>query len=606
MKHSYLAVFDYSTERRKFALNNEMNLPMNNGRVKHNGTAEKRKKLELSFISASLVTCLCIVAIVLTGAATTLYGDDFDYALYFRNGLSEFLKMTAEHYMYTNGRAVVHFILESVLVFRDKLFFIVIPLLVFLVYFFASRALSVKSRILFLAFSLSATLVLPYTVLREGVFWMAGAINYIYPTMLVFAAFYLFKRSANEERIGVLTLLVLFLAGASTEQGGAAVIAATVLYTAVRFKNMKSVKISFVMILIMLIGYATVVLSPATFGRAVSEISEQLTFAERLRLLYNVSVGKNSAFVVFEGAILLLAADEFRRHKLFSVLLAVAAVVSIVLIASEVYFAAGIILTLAFVSEGLVGLFSGNAERSALLLSGLMSVGMLVFSVSFGYRNILPCLMTLIAVSSDILCELVPKGRKSVITLVAVFAVGVVSFAPVFFGYAENRKIINENLSALGDGTSDFYYNIDLDPRYSYNQFVSGGYRSAYRRVYNICDEVKIYIKGSRFRDLYQNGVHCENPVYITDGEEYYPLRNVIEAEGGVVAYNKETRMTEISVNGKKVVFDNIKNIFNNNGVEIDATEYRLVDREYGKMFVETVYFKAELFKTVFDIDAGK
>ena len=64
--------------------------------------------------------------------------------------------------------------------------------------------------------------------------------------------------------------------------------------------------------------------------------------------------------------------------------------------------------------------------------------------------------------------------------------------------------------------------------------------------------------------------------------------------------------MTEISVNGKTVVFDNIKNIFNNNGVETDATEYRLIDREYSNMFGAAVYFKAELFKTVFDIDAGK
>lgn len=590
-------------------MNNETSLRKKNGKIKYEcdgDSGENRDKRKLYLKTAFFVSLFCIAAISLTGAATTLYGDDFDYALYYRNGFSEFLKMTAEHYVRMNGRAVVHFILESILVFRDKLFFVVIPLLVFSVYFFADKALDVKNRFLFFAFALSETLILPYTVLREGVFWMAGAMNYIYPTMLVFAAFYLFEKSADGERIGILTTLVLFLAGASTEQGGAAAIAALLLYTAVRIKNRKSVKKCLIMLFIVLIGYATVVFSPATFGRAVSEISEQLTLSERLRLVYNVALGKDSVYIVFEAALLLLAADELKRHKKLSVFLALASVVSTILIVSGIYFVAGIILTLALVSEGFVGLLSCNAERSALLLAGLVSVGMLVFSVSFGYRNILPCLMTFIAVSADILCKLVSNGRKTVHALIIVFAVGIISFAPVFFGYAENRKIINENLSALGDGSSDFYYNIDLDPKYSFNQFVSGGYRSAYRKVYNIRDGVKIYIKGSRFRDLYQNGVHCENPVYITDGEEYYPLRNVIEAEGGNVAYNKETRMTEIGVNGKNVVFDNINNIFNDNGVEINAAEYRLTDREYGNMFGSAVYFKAELFKTVFDIDAGK
>lgn len=552
----------------------------------------------------NFISVFCIFVFALTGAATTLYGDDFIYALYSRHGFLNFIKMTGEHYMQMNGRAAVHFLLELILVFKDRLFFVVIPLLIMSVYFFAGCALDVKQRTLFFALALSGTLILPYTILREGVFWMAGAMNYIYPTALALAAFYVFRRSAEEERIKVPAAFVLFLSGASTEQGGAAAIAAAALYSIIRFRDKKGIKRCIIMLLIMAVGYATVVLSPSTFGRTVAETSEALSLIERLRLVYDFSVGRNSAFLVFEGVLLLLAADELKLHKPVSAMLAAAAAASGIFKLFGMYTAAGITLTAALTAEGIFGLFFGKAERSALLLAGLASVGMLVFSVTFGYRNTLPCLLILIAVGADVLCELTPSGKKSVYALAVVFVFGVVSFAPTFCGYAENRKIINENLTAIGDGTSDFYYNADLNPKYSYNQFISDNYyRAAYRDIYGIRDGVKIYIKGADFRDLYHNGIHCENPIYIKDGKNYYPLRNIIEAEGGQPVYNEKTKLTEISVKGKSVIFDNEKNVFTADGFDIDGAGYRLDDRKYGYMTKANLYFSAELYKKVFGID---
>ena len=552
----------------------------------------------------NFISVFCIFVFALTGAATTLYGDDFIYALYLRHGFLNFIKMTGEHYMQMNGRAAVHFLLELILVFKDRLFFVVIPLLIMSVYFFAGCALDVKQRTLFFALALSGTLILPYTILREGVFWMAGTMNYIYPTALALAAFYVFRRSAEEERIKVSAVFVLFLSGASTEQGGAAAIAAAALYSIIRFRDKKDIKRCIIMLLIMAVGYATVVLSPSTFGRTVAETSEALSLIERLRLVYDFSVGRNSAFLVFESVLLLLAADELKLHKPVSAMLAAAAAASGIFKLLGMYTAAGIILTAALTAEGIFGLFFGKTERSALLLAGLASVGMLVFSVTFGYRNILPCLLILIAVGADVLCDIAPGGKKSAYALAVVFVFGVVSFAPTFCGYAENRKIINENLTAIGDGTSDFYYNADLNPKYSYNQFISDDYyQAAYRDIYRIRDGVKIYIKGAGFRDLYHNGIHCENPIYIKDGKNYYPLRNIIEAEGGQLVYNEKTKLTDISVKGKSVIFDNEKNVFTADGFEIDGAGYRLDDRKYGYMTKANLYFSAELYKKVFGID---
>lgn len=157
-----------------------------------------------------------------------------------------------------------------------------------------------ENRLLFLALGLSGTLFLPWTVFREGVFWMSGAVNYIYPTVMVFAAFYLYRRTV-EDRISVLTIPVMFLAGASTEQGGAAAIIAALLFTLARVRDRKKLLGCSVMLFFLAVGYATVMLSPATSGRAAAEVSEKLGMIDRLKNVYEYSVGKDSAFLVFEG-----------------------------------------------------------------------------------------------------------------------------------------------------------------------------------------------------------------------------------------------------------------------------------------------------------------
>ena len=559
------------------------------------------KRRAALFYLTVIVTILCAAVHSFTAAASTLYGDDFNYALYFRDGLRNFRDLTVSHYLNINGRAIVHLLLELVLIPKDRLFFAVIPLMIFAVYFFAARAVRAENRLLFLALGLSGTLFLPWTVFREGVFWMSGAVNYIYPTVMVFAAFYLYRRTV-EDRISVLTIPVMFLAGASTEQGGAAAIIAALLFTLARVRDRKKLLGCGVMLFFLAVGYATVMLSPATSGRAAAEVSEKLGMIDRLKNVYEYSVGKDSAFLVFEGTLALLAADGFRRNKLFPALLGSAAVAAVILWALGRYTATGLVLTVALVCAGLYGLFSGKAERSALLLAGLASVGMLVFSVTFGYRNILPGLLILIAVSADVLCGVSEPKRIAVVSVV--FTLGMVSFLPVLSGYAANRKIINENLSALGNGTEDFYYNIDLDPKYSYNQFVSdgNGYRAAYREVYGVRDGVKIFIRGNDFRDLYRNGVHCENPVYTVNGADYYPFRNMIEAEDGSVTYNSAEKVTEIELHGKTFVFDNRKNTVTADGIVTDVSGYRLFDRKYGNMSSATLYFAKEFYTDVLGI----
>ena len=338
---------------------------------------ERHKKRPALFYLTIIVTILCAAVLSLTAAASTLYGDDFNYALYFRGGLRNFRNLTVSHYLSVNGRAVVHLLLELVLIPEDRLFFAVIPLMIFAVYFFAARALKTENKLLFLSLGLSGTLFLPWTALREGVFWMSGAVNYIYPTAMAFAGFYVYRK-AVEDKISVPTIPVLLLAGASTEQGGAAAIIAALLFTLARVRDRKKLLRCGVMLFFLILGYATVMLSPATFGRA-AEVTEQLGMFDRLKNVYQYSVGKDSAFLVFEGTLVLLAVDGFRRNRVFPAILGLAAVPAIVLWFLGRYALTGIILTLALTAAEFTVCFPGRLSGRRCFWRGSPRWGCLCF-----------------------------------------------------------------------------------------------------------------------------------------------------------------------------------------------------------------------------------
>lgn len=551
-----------------------------------------------------LVSVFCVLALALTAAATTLYGDDFIYALYFRHGFLNFIDMTRRHYEVMNGRAVVHFLLEVILIFKDKLFFIVIPILICAVFVFAARALKADDKPLFMAFCLCGTLVLPYTVLREGVFWMAGAMNYVYPTVMAFVSLGLLERCAEREKMNIASAVVFIFAGASTEQGGAISIGTAILYTIILALKKKSdaekLKICAVSVLLMIIGYATVVFSPSTFGRTVAETSETLGLIERLRLIYDFAIGKASAFIIFEASLLTAAVYDMRNHKLSAAVSAAAAIVCAVLKIRQAYLACGIVLTATILYTAAVRVIYDGDITAAMIVSALASVGMLLFSVTFGYRNILPCLLIMIAASAKYMCGLTDKKIVTAAVLTAVFAGSAAVYEPVLYGYAENRKIINANLAAIGDGERNFYYDTDMDEKYAYNCFfIDKYYRDAFREIYNIKDGVKIYLKGSEFSDLYLNGVHCENPIIEREGIRYYPLRNVVEAKGGEIDFDSGSGLATIKLDGNTTEFDTQKNIFTDGRQSFDANEYKLNDTKYGYMTKANQYFSAEFFKRV-------
>ena len=88
--------------------------------------------------------CLILPAVI--SACTTLYGDDLIYGTYFCGGMKNFFRLTADHYMRLNGRIFVHFALELLLIFRDRLLFIAVPAMIYAVFFVMSKLLHISKN----------------------------------------------------------------------------------------------------------------------------------------------------------------------------------------------------------------------------------------------------------------------------------------------------------------------------------------------------------------------------------------------------------------------------------------------------------------------------
>lgn len=556
-----------------------------------------------------ILLILAVTPLVIISKCTTLYGDDFIYATYFLGGFKNFLSMTYQHYINMNGRAIVHFLLEVILIFKDGLFFVVIPLLLISVFVLYRKA-SVKdspSLYQFITVCILCTLCLSPEILRESLLWMAGAMNYIYPTTLAFAALFVQKKAVSANKVKPIYALIMFLCGATTEQGGAMAAAVAILYILSALLKGKTLsKFVLTLPLFIIIGYLTVILSPSTSARTVQEASEEaVSFIKRMDNLYFIALGKNGALWVFEIALAMFALGFRNEIKSITRISVIAIISTIVLSMCHFTLVAGLIMTIAYLYICFTLFFNKiHTEKAIITLSALMSVGMLLFSTTFGYRNIFPCLLSLICVSADIFLECLPENPLTKYTsIILVFAITAISAYPLIDGYMDNRKIINENLANIKANADGFYYNADINSKYGYNQFISDNYyRDSFRKIYNIDDNTKIYIKGKDFTDLRLNNIHLEYPMYTENNTEYFPLRNVIKAYGGSIEFDESSNQTRIDINNKKVYYDNIEKCFYIDGKQIDATASVADNKKYGRFFEFNQYFTRDIFENVFSI----
>ena len=200
-----------------------------------------------------------------------LMGDDFYYGSFASGGLGDFIEMHAQHYLRVNGRALVHFIVSALLVFGVYLWRVINPAVILLTLYFIykiafknqkKRGESPESLIIIiLLFFLFGA-----DVLRQGVYWLDGSVNYLYPMLMVFLSYDLYINPPAKTR---LRYAVFFISGATTEQAGLILFGLffiDALHCGLILKT-KINKSKIFALLFVLSGYLTVILAPGTFER---------------------------------------------------------------------------------------------------------------------------------------------------------------------------------------------------------------------------------------------------------------------------------------------------------------------------------------------------
>ena len=208
-------------------------------------------------LNIALICVICAAAFLMAfffNSLTHLAADDYAYNFIFieegieeANGfntgerlssLSDIFDSMKAHYNTVNGRVVVHFIVQLMMLLGKPFFNVVnsavFVLLILLMYFHCKGTSKRQSAVLFAMLGLAVWSFAPG--LGVTVFWLDGSVNYMWGSVMRLVALLPFRfyfdngDSKKPVLMALPSLLLSFLAGAANENTSAAFVGMVVLY----------------------------------------------------------------------------------------------------------------------------------------------------------------------------------------------------------------------------------------------------------------------------------------------------------------------------------------------------------------------------------------
>lgn len=511
-----------------------------------------RRKARTDWWAAPALFAVSFLAVLLLTSKITVYCDDYFYGIFFRNGWDKFWELTIWHYLYFNGRAFVHFMVELALIFDTKLFVLLNPLMLAWVFLMGGRLQSRRTswRLLILtsAIGILAVLALPVEYLNTSILWISAAFNYLFPVAFLLLAFWRYQRDTARKRLHPLTLVLAFLAGATTEQSGVAAVVCLGGWGILCWLRKKiPAWQAFVPVGLACVGYLTVILAPGTWVRIGNETGGGLLaflrggeILDRFRLAMEYLTGSSGLPILFTAFCLLVAGHAFVTHRAPRLLLAspVGAALYLLLWAWEHYFMAEVLSVIVFLLvAGIYLLQPRNTARGLLVLGMLAAQIIMLVNTSTAPRTTVPAILLLLVVCMSLLAECMeyfPQWSAFLVT-VAAMAVLLPLFLPTYQGYADNAVLIKQNETALWEKTEDpIVLNLDIDETYAHwMYYVGASYLENAMDYYGITTEKIAYV-GSKWdvAGLY-NGSRSGLPAYRSDGQLFLPIQSAAQLCGG-------------------------------------------------------------------------
>ena len=148
-----------------------------------------------NIISVAFLGTAVFLMILLLGQIT-VYSDDYYFGTFLSYDFTYFWDCTVNHYLYSNGRMLVHFLLEVVLLADTHIYMFLCPLVICLC---AGLFLKMNSENLCfstvcfsMGISIFLLLCLRAEILRTSLLWMSGSFNFLLPMGFVIAAIYFY------------------------------------------------------------------------------------------------------------------------------------------------------------------------------------------------------------------------------------------------------------------------------------------------------------------------------------------------------------------------------------------------------------------------------
>lgn len=504
--------------------------------------------------------------------------DDFYYSTFWMNGPAEFWRRTLHHYQAFNGRALVHFVAQTVLAFPPIIFALLNTALLFGVSYLGGliQGTERKTRAILWAILLFLIqiLVLPKDIITEGLLWVSASYNYMLPVFLTVLALFVLSRFLEEKRTGffrkllfaLLFFFVQFAAGATTEQCGFMAVAATGIYGLIwAIRTHKGWYKLFFAPLLATAGYLTVFLSPATQRRAERSVSVE---ADSLSLQLDRMV---NAFFSWDGILLPL-------------ILAVALLTACLMIPKT--------------RKKL------NRATIALMVGGVASAVIMLPTGNFDPRVMLPWALTLLLVSARCILLLLSIFKKNspfpLLCCILLLGASLALCSPLLAGAAKNYALELRNRAAVREAqeTGVLYYNIDYDERWCYPSLMysEGSFYSRFLDANRLTD-CTVYLESSYMKNVYLNGQRLSSPGYERDGKVFFALRDVIEGFGGTVSYDQGIYIVNLDAQEVKIYPILIANYWPG-GIYTELDMRSMTIRRYCKSA-----YTAEAYKILFGID---
>lgn len=473
------------------------------------------------FFQKSIYLLLTFLSFFAININVNYFGDDFSYLKWTKLSAVEYLERVGKHYIYTNGRTIVH-VLDSLFLKLNPIFWAIFNslMLVGICYFAAKIIVRKNENKMPLAFSVMFFFVsiLDILVTRQSVYWITGSFNYVYPICMFFIYWYYLIKIDESKKNFICAIIFGILGSASVEQMGMMTFGITVLTMLSKVKSIKEItkkdgikelfqknKRIVWMLIITFVGLASVLLAPGQFVRINQEskysrlyillstrwLMESFTTGDRA-LIYAIVI---NVIVALYG----IHDDKDKSKKVFlSITLNLIATISINLsgifnlVVWKLIFMLVILLTYVYEIIYLNSKFE-NKLFSMFINAIILMVGsqfMMVVSNVIGERNLLPGYVMYAFVISYALANLVlPKYLNEKALVICLIVVGMLFNARTACGYYVSKTIWDENMQTIEQHKDDKVITLRKfeDTNYSWSAlYESEDHEKYFKSFYNI------------------------------------------------------------------------------------------------------------------------